>query len=158
MVAQLSVCLRGGCQPWLQFLLFLVVVVGLLVPLIFFAVRANSKGCRDGLQAQWECQNLTQHLQHQLTQTQEILNKSEVRAAACKQTVVSLRDSLKMEQTRVTELQEERRILEQKLRNALQEVEKLRRESEASAANDSFSSWNILFALILIVIAVCRVT
>ena len=73
---------------WLG-LLLLLAVVGLLVPLIYFAVRANSKACVDGLQAQKECQELNQHLQRQLNQPQEVLHEKEAEAATCKQTVVS---------------------------------------------------------------------
>ena len=73
---------------WLG-LLLLLAVVGLLVPLIYFAVRANSKACVDGLQAQKECQELNKHLQRQLNHAQEVLHEKEAEAAACKKTVVS---------------------------------------------------------------------
>lgn len=73
----------------LCFLLLLVILMALLVALVIFAVRANSKHCTDGLQAEQECQNLTRYVQHQLTQAQEVLQKMEVQAATCNQTVVS---------------------------------------------------------------------
>ncbi|XP_045022700.1 bone marrow stromal antigen 2 isoform X2 [Bubalus bubalis] len=92
---------------WLG-LLLLLAAVSLLGTLIYFAVIANSKACVDGLQAQKECQELNQHVQRQLNQAQELLHEKEAEAATCKQAVVTLRDSLKKEQARVEELQEER--------------------------------------------------
>ena len=65
---------------WLG-LLLLLVAVGLLVPMIYFAVIANSKACVDGLQAQKECQEVNQHVQRQLTQAQELLNEKKAEAA-----------------------------------------------------------------------------
>ncbi|KAI4541823.1 hypothetical protein MG293_008965 [Ovis ammon polii] len=88
---------------WLG-LLLLLAAGGLLVHLIYFAVRANSKACVDGLQAQKEYQELN-HLQRQLNQPQEVLQEKEAEAATCKQTVATLRDSLKKDQARVEELQ-----------------------------------------------------
>ncbi|KAI4583718.1 hypothetical protein MJG53_006997 [Ovis ammon polii x Ovis aries] len=88
---------------WLG-LLLLLAAGGLLVHLIYFAVRANSKACVDGLQAQKECQELN-HLQRQLNQPQEVLQEKEAEAATCKPTVATLRDSLKKDQARVEELQ-----------------------------------------------------
>ena len=82
--------LRCGKLPrCVCFLLLLVTLMVILVPLIIFVVRADSKDCTDGLQAERECQNLTRHVQHQLTQAQEVLHKMEVQAATCNQTVVS---------------------------------------------------------------------
>ena len=83
-----SMLTRHKLPLWLG-LLLLLAVVGLLVPLIYFAVRANSKACVDGLQAQKECQELNKHLQRQLNQPQEVLHEKEAEAATCKQTVVS---------------------------------------------------------------------
>ncbi|XDB52778.1 hypothetical protein AB1E18_006306 [Capra hircus] len=114
---------------WLG-LLLLLAVVGLLVPLIYFAVRANSKACVDGLQAQKECQELNKHLQRQLNQPQEVLHEKEAEAATCKQTVATLKDSLKKEQARVDELQGELANLNQQVDDL---SEKLRRKSEDSA-------------------------
>uniref|UniRef100_A0A8D1NGH2 Bone marrow stromal antigen 2 n=1 Tax=Sus scrofa TaxID=9823 RepID=A0A8D1NGH2_PIG len=95
-------CLRESnlrdSRLWLVFLLCLL-VVGLLVSLIIFAVKANSKGCKDGLRAQQECQNQTDHLQHQLTVAQEVLQRTKAQYTVCNQTVENLRDSLEMEKT-----------------------------------------------------------
>ncbi|XP_068390859.1 bone marrow stromal antigen 2 [Eschrichtius robustus] len=134
------------------FLLLLVTLMVILVPLIIFVVRADSKDCTDGLQAERECQNLTRHVQHQLTQAQEVLHKMEVQAATCNQTVVTLRDSLKMEQARVAELQGEVKILNRKLEDTLEEVQRLRSGSEASAENNSSSCWSVLFAVVVVVV------
>ncbi|KAB1260026.1 Coiled-coil domain-containing protein 194 [Camelus dromedarius] len=91
---------RGRKLPgWLWFLLFLMVlvVVALLVPLIIFTIRANSKSCKDGLQAEQECQNSTNLLQRQLTQTEEVLQETKAQATICIQSVETLRDSLEKE-------------------------------------------------------------
>ena len=80
-----SMLTRCKLPLWLG-LLLLLAVVGLLVPLIYFAVRANSKACVDGLQAQKECQELSQHLQRQLDQASR---EKEAEAATCNRSVVS---------------------------------------------------------------------
>ncbi|KAB0336747.1 hypothetical protein FD754_025544, partial [Muntiacus muntjak] len=67
---------------WLA-LPLLLVAAGLLAPLIYFTVRANSEACLDGLRAQTECQGLNQHLQRQLDQAQEVLHEKEAEAATC---------------------------------------------------------------------------
>uniref|UniRef100_A0A8B9YPW5 Bone marrow stromal antigen 2 n=1 Tax=Bos mutus grunniens TaxID=30521 RepID=A0A8B9YPW5_BOSMU len=134
---------------WLG-LLLLLVAVGLLVPMIYFAVIANSKACVDGLQAQKECQEVNQHVQRQLTQAQELLHKKEAEAATCKQAVVTLRDSLKKEQARVEELQGELASLNQQLQDALT---KERRKSEASA-EDNGSVW--FFMLLMCTFIICK--
>ena len=64
----------------------LLAAVGLLVTLIYFAVRANSKACVDGLQAQKECQEHNRHLQRQLDQAS---GEKEAEAATCNRSVVS---------------------------------------------------------------------
>ncbi|XP_040097088.1 bone marrow stromal antigen 2-like [Oryx dammah] len=125
---------------WLG-LLLLLAAAGLLVPLIYFAVRANSKACVDGLQAQKECQERNQHLQRQLDQAQEGLQEKEAEAATCKQTVVTLKDSQKEDQARVEELQGELANLNQQLQDL---SEKFRRKSEASA-EDYASRYFYLF-------------
>ncbi|XP_052498614.1 uncharacterized protein LOC128050403 [Budorcas taxicolor] len=127
---------------WLG-LLLLLAAVGLLVPLIYFAVRANSKACVDGLQAQKECQELNQHLQRQLNQPQEVLHEKEAEAATCKQTVVTLKDSLKKEQARVEELQGGLANLNQQVEDL---SEKLRRKSEDSAEDYASSFFDLLFS------------
>ncbi|XP_032321208.1 bone marrow stromal antigen 2 [Camelus ferus] len=148
---------RGRKLPgWLWFLLFLMVlvVVALLVPLIIFTIRANSKSCKDGLQAEQKCQNSTNLLQRQLTQTEEVLQETKAQATICIQSVETLRDSLEKEKAlgreqlaRAEELQDEVLTLKQKL-NTLEEAERQRKRSEASAANSSSSCWSILGFLI----------
>uniref|UniRef100_A0A4W2HSW6 Bone marrow stromal cell antigen 2 n=1 Tax=Bos indicus x Bos taurus TaxID=30522 RepID=A0A4W2HSW6_BOBOX len=108
--------------------LLLLVAVGLLVPMIYFTVTANSKACVDGLQAQKECQEVNQHVQRQLTQAQEFSHKKEAEAATCNHTMVTLRESLKKEQAQVAEFQGKFKILNQNLKDALAEVERLRSE------------------------------
>ncbi|XP_024623199.1 bone marrow stromal antigen 2 [Neophocaena asiaeorientalis asiaeorientalis] len=137
----------------LCFLLLLVILMALLVALVIFAVRANSKHCTDGLQAEQECQNLTRYVQHQLTQAQEVLQKMEVQAATCNQTVVTLRDSLKMEQAQVAELQGEKSIRPARLGSCLSCPDLYsRRGSEASAENNSSSCSSVLFAVVMVVV------
>ncbi|XP_066889419.1 LOW QUALITY PROTEIN: bone marrow stromal antigen 2 [Kogia breviceps] len=145
-------CVAPRYLCFLLLLLLLVMVIALLVPLIIFAIRANSKGCTDGLQAERECQNLTRYVQRQLTQAQEVLHKTEVQATTCNLTVVTLRDSLKMEQAQVAELQGEVKILKQNLEDTLEEVQRLRRGSEASAENNSSSCLSVLFAVVVVVV------
>nr|XP_020736344.1 bone marrow stromal antigen 2 isoform X2 [Odocoileus virginianus texanus] len=135
---------------WLG-LLLLLVAAGLLAPLIYFAVRANSEACLDGLRAQTECQGLNQHLQRQLHQAQEVLHEKEAEAATCEQTVVTLRGSLKKEQAQVAEFQGELKILNQKLKDALAEVERLRRQSETSRNNASSCS-SFLFVVVAVLV------
>ena len=81
--------LCGRKLPLWVGVLLLLVVVGLLVPMIYFTVMANSKACVDGLQAQKECQEVNQHVQRQLNQTQEFSHKKEAEAATCNHTMVS---------------------------------------------------------------------
>uniref|UniRef100_A0A8D1NLT5 Bone marrow stromal antigen 2 n=1 Tax=Sus scrofa TaxID=9823 RepID=A0A8D1NLT5_PIG len=134
-------CLRESnlrdSRLWLVFLLCLL-VVGLLVSLIIFAVKANSKGCKDGLRAQQECQNQTDHLQHQLTVAQEVLQRTKAQYTVCNQTVENLRDSLEMEKTQsqkqLKKLQGEIKRLNQKLQEASEEAERLRSETNPPEA------------------------
>uniref|UniRef100_A0A8B9YSI7 Bone marrow stromal antigen 2 n=1 Tax=Bos mutus grunniens TaxID=30521 RepID=A0A8B9YSI7_BOSMU len=128
---------------WLG-LLLLLAAVGLLVPMIYFAVIANSKACVDGLQAQKECQEVNQHVQRQLTQAQELLNEKKAEAATCKQAVVTLRDSLKTEQARVEELQGEKNPLDPWGPQPEFPDFYSRRKSEASA-EDYPSRFSVLF-------------
>lgn len=60
----------------------------LVTLLIYFAVRANSEACRDGLRAQDECRNITHLLQRQLTRAQDGLLQAETQANTCNRTVV----------------------------------------------------------------------
>ena len=80
---------RCGRKPPLWLVLLLAGAAGLLAPLVYFAVRANSEACLDGLRAQTECQGLNQQLQRQLHQTQEVFHEKVAEAATCNQTVVS---------------------------------------------------------------------
>ncbi|KAG5208532.1 bone marrow stromal cell antigen 2B isoform X1 [Ovis aries] len=127
---------------WLG-LLLLLAAGALLVPLIYFAVRANSKACVDGLQAQKECQELNRHLQRQLNQPQEVLHEKEAEAATCKQTVVTLKDALKKDQARVEELQGELANLNQQVDDL---SEKLRRKSEDSAKDYASSLFDVFLS------------
>ena len=79
---------RRKLPLWLG-LLLLAGAAGLLAPLVYFAVRANSEACLDGLRAQTECQGLNQHLQRQLHQAQEVFHEKVAEAATCNRTVVS---------------------------------------------------------------------
>lgn len=63
-------------------------VLALFVGLIVFAVRANSKACKEGLLAEQECRNVTCLLEHQLAQTRQHLLGAKDEAATCNQTVV----------------------------------------------------------------------
>nr|BAM36438.1 bone marrow stromal antigen 2 type A-2 [Bos taurus] len=132
--------------------LLLLVAVGLLVPMIYFAVIANSKACVDGLQAQKECQEVNQHVQRQLTQAQEFSHKKEAEAATCNHTMVTLRESLKKEQTQVAEFQGKLKILNQNLKDALAEVERLRRQSETCSKNNASSCSSFLFVVIAVLV------
>lgn len=80
---------RLGRRAWLVVLGILLVMLGLLAGLIVFAVRANSKACKDGLLAEQECRNVTRLLELQLTQTRQDLRGTMDQAATCNQTVVS---------------------------------------------------------------------
>ncbi|XP_019819441.2 bone marrow stromal antigen 2-like [Bos indicus] len=133
--------------------LLLLVAVGLLVPMIYFTVTANSKACVDGLQAQKECQEVNQHVQRQLTQAQEFSHKKEAEAAAtCNHTMVTLRESLKKEQAQVAEFQGKFKILNQNLKDALAEVERLRRQSETCFKNNASSCSSFLFVVIAVLV------
>ncbi|CAO2612474.1 Bone marrow stromal antigen 2 [Lemmus lemmus] len=70
-------------------LIFLITAV-LVTLLIYFAVRANSRACRDGLRAEEEWRNTTHLLQRQLTRAQENLLQAETQTNTCNRTVVRL--------------------------------------------------------------------
>ncbi|VCW79253.1 unnamed protein product [Gulo gulo] len=76
----------------LSIVLMTSVVLVLSVALIIFAVRANSKACKEGLLAEQECRNVTRLLELQLAQTRQDLVGAMDEAATCNQTVVSNRD------------------------------------------------------------------
>ncbi|XP_055422467.1 bone marrow stromal antigen 2-like [Bubalus kerabau] len=144
--------LCGRKLPLWVGVLLLLVVVGLLVPMIYFTVMANSKACVDGLQAQKECQEVNQHVQRQLNQTQEFSHKKEAEAATCNHTMVTLRESLKKEQAQVAEFQGKLKILNQNLKDALAEVERLRRQSETCSKNNASSCSSFLFVVIAVLV------
>ncbi|TKC50070.1 hypothetical protein EI555_001152 [Monodon monoceros] len=142
-------CLQAAAVP----------VLPAATALVIFAVRANSKHCTDGLQAEQECQNRTRYVQHQLTQAQEVLHKMEIQAATCNQMVVTLRDSLKTEQAQVAELQGVE-ILRGAASSCWSRLGSClscpdlysRRGSEASAENNSSSCSSVLFAVVVVVV------
>lgn len=81
----------GIRRRWLVAAVLTVLIVTVLVTLlIYFAVRANSEICRDGLRAQHECRNTTHLLQRQLTRAQKNLLQAETQANTCNRTVVRL--------------------------------------------------------------------
>ncbi|XP_034854411.1 bone marrow stromal antigen 2 isoform X1 [Mirounga angustirostris] len=123
---------RLGRQNW-PVILGIPLVLGLFIGLIVFAVRANSKACKDGLLAEQECRNVTRLLELQLTQTRQDLLGTMDQAATCNQIVVNLSASLEMEKAQgqeehiqKEELRGEIEKLKQKLQDALEEVERLR--------------------------------
>ncbi|XP_034854414.1 bone marrow stromal antigen 2 isoform X3 [Mirounga angustirostris] len=122
---------RLGRQNW-PVILGIPLVLGLFIGLIVFAVRANSKACKDGLLAEQECRNVTRLLELQLTQTRQDLLGTMDQAATCNQIVVNLSASLEMEKAQgqeehiqKEELRGEIEKLKQKLQDALEEVERL---------------------------------
>ncbi|XP_045845831.1 bone marrow stromal antigen 2 [Meles meles] len=151
---------QSQCWGWkcLSFGLILV-VLGLLVPLIIFAVRANSKACKEGLLAEQECRTVTRLLELQLAQTRQDLVGAMGEAATCNQTVVNLSTSLEMEKarglehlTRREELQREVEKLKEKLQKASEEAERLRKEKEAwsKQGETSFGSSSKLLSPLMV--------
>nr|QWX94031.1 BST-2 [Eonycteris spelaea] len=144
---------------WLQILLVLAALLSLLVPLIFFAIKANSEACKDGLLAEQKCQNKTHLLELQLTQAQESLVVAEDQAVLCNRTVATLNSSLEMEKAEsqkqrelAQELQGEIWNLKQKLENTMAELEQLRKEHESDEKNGSTSSGNARSSLVVAVL------
>ncbi|EGV97482.1 Bone marrow stromal antigen 2 [Cricetulus griseus] len=86
------------------------ILVALVIPLIIFAVKANSEACRDGLRAQEECSNTTRLLQRQLTRSQDNLAQAEAQASTCNRTVVTLQDSL---EKKVSQIQEKQALIQE---------------------------------------------
>ncbi|XP_019271821.2 bone marrow stromal antigen 2 isoform X1 [Panthera pardus] len=164
-------------QRWLGGFLILA-VLGLSVALIICAVKANSKACKDGLLAEEECHGVTRLLEIQLTQAREGLLRTEVQAATCNETVVTLLASLEMEKAQSQEWlskREEfrgkkaqgfprRRIrrdgsreieeLKHKLQNASTEVERLRKGTETSSKKKEIASASSSEALSPLVVSV----
>lgn len=79
---------RRISRRWLAAAVSVLLVGVVLVTLLFFAVRANSEACRDGLRLQDECRNTTHLLQRQLTRAQDSLTQAETQANTCNRTVV----------------------------------------------------------------------
>ena len=75
------------CLAWLG-ILEIPVVLGLLVALIIFVVKANSKACQDGLLVEQECHKVTSLLERQLTQTRQALQGTMDQATTCNKTLV----------------------------------------------------------------------
>ncbi|XP_008702180.1 bone marrow stromal antigen 2 [Ursus americanus] len=130
---------RLGRLGWLCILLILM-VVALLVAVITLGIRVNSKACKDGLLAEQECCNATRLLELRLTQTQQDLLETMDQAATCNQTAMNLSASLEKENARgqkqlirEKELQGEIERLKQELQDALEKVERLRKEKEVSS-------------------------
>ncbi|XP_075393898.1 bone marrow stromal antigen 2-like [Tenrec ecaudatus] len=137
---------KTGCN-WkvvAKVVLVLLILVGLVVPLVIFAIRANSPACTDGLKAQAACQNKTHHLEEQLSQAKKYYEQSQAQLNSCSQQVAQLVTSLKAEKTQVQELQAQmKKLVEktQKLAKDLQEKEEqLRKQKEASDQNNTRNS------------------
>ncbi|XP_027942903.1 bone marrow stromal antigen 2 isoform X1 [Eumetopias jubatus] len=118
-------CRRLG---WLG-VLGILLVLGVFVCLIVFAVRANSKACNDGLLAEQVCRNVTCLLELQLNQTRQDLLRTMDQVATCHHTLVNVSASLEMEKAQgleqliqKEELQGEVEKLKQKLQEALEET------------------------------------
>uniref|UniRef100_G1Q683 Bone marrow stromal antigen 2 n=1 Tax=Myotis lucifugus TaxID=59463 RepID=G1Q683_MYOLU len=125
---------------WVWILLGLL-VVGLFVAAVVLAAKANRPACKDCLPAEQECRNITHLLEQELTQAQEVLRRTEAQAATCKQTVETLKISLKEEkaaghkqQELVQKLQEEIKTLNQSLRDKSAELEE-------KSADNIFLKW-----------------
>nr|QWX94035.1 BST-2 [Miniopterus schreibersii] len=143
------------CHRWLKWLLVISVMVVLIVLVIILANRLNSTTCKDVLGAEQECQNIT-YLEHQLNQAQRVLLETN---ATCNQTVVTLMDSLKMEQAQghkqqqlVQKLQEEIKELKQNLQNTSMELERLRKWKETSGREEDSTSSGNTFSLCMVIV------
>ncbi|XP_059100910.1 bone marrow stromal antigen 2 [Peromyscus eremicus] len=121
----------------------------LVTLLIYFAVRANSEACRDGLRAQDECRNTTHLLQRQLTRAQDGLLQAETQANTCNRTVVTLQDSLEKHVSQVREQQARIQELESKVVTLNQELEKLRTAEEASRTSQKNSASSVVVSSLL---------
>ncbi|XP_059552275.1 bone marrow stromal antigen 2-like isoform X2 [Myotis daubentonii] len=129
--------LKLPVRVWVLLGLLVVVVVGLSVAVGVFAVQANSPACKDGLQAEQECRNITHLLEQELTRAQEVLRGTEAQAATCNQTVETLKISLEEEkaaghkqQELVQKLQDVIKTLNQSLQNKSSQLEKKSAELE----------------------------
>ncbi|KAM6169013.1 bone marrow stromal antigen 2 [Erethizon dorsatum] len=116
-------------------LVLLVGVLGMAATLVYFAVKANSEACQDGLRAEQKCHNVTHHLRDQLTRAQETLQDAD---AACNSTVENLSATLthmktqeQKRQEQVQDLKDEVTDLKRKIREAQEAVRQLRNEINA---------------------------
>lgn len=140
--------------PWIPTVLVVLILLGLT---IFYAGKANSKACKDGLQAEQECRNFTHLLEHQLTQANKVLLDTEIWTATCNKTVVTLTTSLEMEKAQghkqqelVQKLQGEVAELKQKLQDTSNELERLRKETETSDTGNGSTSFGNTINLFLV--------
>ncbi|XP_038183193.1 bone marrow stromal antigen 2 [Arvicola amphibius] len=145
----------GIRRRWLvaAVLMFLIDVV-LVTLLIYFAVRANSEACRDGLRAQDECRNTTHLLQRQLTRAQDNLLQAETQANSCNRTLVTLQDSLKKKESQVLEQQTHIQELESKIMKLNQELATLRTKEEASSTSQNSASSLVVSSLLTFIVPV----
>ncbi|XP_032171065.1 bone marrow stromal antigen 2 isoform X1 [Mustela erminea] len=134
---------------WLSIGLTLL-ALALFVALMVFAVRASSKACKEGLQAEQECRNVTRLLELQLAQTRQHLLGAKDEAATCNQTVVNLSASLEMEKAQGLEqlrgreeLQREVEKLKKQLQDASEEVERLRTRRPSRLSTKQLT-WTLL--------------
>ncbi|XP_004873278.2 bone marrow stromal antigen 2 [Heterocephalus glaber] len=152
-------------------LLCLIGVLGLLVVMAvtlgYFAVKANSEPCQDGLRAEQRCHNVSHHLQAQLTRAQKTLRDAD---AACNSTVENLNAALtemktqeQKQQKQVQDLKDEIKDLKQKLQKAEEEAQQLSDEmaSRRTGGRNAAGRGNIpvvpvLAALLLLGLAVVR--
>ncbi|XP_051025787.1 bone marrow stromal antigen 2 [Acomys russatus] len=125
---------RGIRRSWLVAgVLVLLVGALLVIPLVYFAVRANSEACTDGLRAQDECRNTTHLLHRQLTRAQDSLTQAETQANTCNRTVVSLQESLQKEVSQTQQQQARIQELENEVTKLHKELETLRNQKKTSS-------------------------
>ncbi|XP_075857401.1 uncharacterized protein LOC142870473 [Microcebus murinus] len=111
-------------------LLLLLAMLILGVPLGYFAAKANSESCKDGLGAEAKCRNVTHLLERQLVQAQEGFLEAEARAATCNHTVAALEAERDQALKQTKELEGEISTLTLKLQDASAEVDRLKKENE----------------------------
>ncbi|XP_021483263.1 bone marrow stromal antigen 2 [Meriones unguiculatus] len=141
-------------RRWLSVgaVLVLLLLVVLITLLIYFAGRANSEACRDGLQAREECRNTTNLLQRQLTRSQDSLLQAETQAASCHRTVVTLQESLEKKVFQTQQQQAHIQELENEVMKLKKELENLRnQETSSTEQENSGSSMVVSSPLVLLV-------
>ncbi|XP_012509571.1 PREDICTED: bone marrow stromal antigen 2 isoform X2 [Propithecus coquereli] len=110
--------------------LLLVVLLPLGVPLVIFAMEANSERCKDGLRAEMNCRNVTHLLELQLAQAQEGFLEAEARATICNRTAMTLEVEKDQALNQTKKLEGEISKLNLKLQDASAEVERLKKENQ----------------------------